>query len=159
MSAVTPRHRPRRYILIIVAGVALGAGSGCATGLNEGIGAVLGGAIAGAAASNIGEGRANVAATVAGTLIGAAIGGRIGKAIDDVDALQAEQVLETTPTGQTRQWQNPDSGAQFAMTPIETYQRGTAPCREYEMVARIDGQREVIYGTACRGPDGRWISQ
>jgi surface antigen len=42
------------------------------------------------------------------------------------------------------------------MTPTNTYDSGTGPCREYTLDATIGGKTEQIYGTACRQPDGSW---
>jgi surface antigen len=43
------------------------------------------------------------------------------------------------------------------MTPINTYDSGAGPCREYTLDAKIGGKTEQIYGTACRQADGSWL--
>lgn len=119
----------------------------------------LAGAGAGAAVgAQVGGGTGKLAAVAIGTLVGGYIGGQIGKTMDDVDRMKMNQALETQPTGQSYSWTNPDTGHDYAVTPTETYQREGSPCRDYTTEAVIDGKREVVHGTACRQPDGRWVA-
>ena len=54
-------------------------------------------------------------------------------------------------------WQNPDDHQQYTVTPVNTYQRNDERyCREYITEAHVAGERQQIYGTACRQPDGSW---
>jgi surface antigen len=116
-------------------------------------GAALGGLIAGAA----GGGGAAIAAGVIG---GALVGGLVGNMLDERDKRMAAQsqnrALETTPSGQSVTWNNPDSGHSGSVTPIRTYQSGGTYCREYQQTVTIGGKQEQSYGTACRQPDGSW---
>lgn len=52
------------------------------------------------------------------------IANQLGDAITDADALAIEResvkALETTPDGQTLRWDNPQSGASAAITPVDT---------------------------------------
>lgn len=130
---------------------------GCVT--KESSGAVIGGALGGIGGSQIGQGKGRTAAIIAGTLAGALVGGAIGRTMDQSDHVRTQQTLEQTPTGHTVAWTNPDSGSQYQVTPVKTYNTSTGPCREYSTVAIIDGRKETIYGTACRQPDGSWKSQ
>ncbi len=124
---------------------------------NQDVGTVVGGALGGLLGAQVGSGSGRVAAAVAGSIVGALIGGNIGKSMDELDRMKATQALERTPTGQTSTWQNPDSGNSYAVTPTQTYVNdGGAPCRDYTTEGWIDGNREVIKGTACRQPDGTW---
>lgn len=119
----------------------------------------LAGAGAGAAVgAQVGGGTGQLAAVAIGTLVGGYIGGQIGKTMDDVDRMKMNRALETQPTGQAYTWENPDSGTDYAVTPTETYQRDGRPCRDYTTEAVIDGKREVVHGTACRQPDGKWVA-
>jgi len=119
----------------------------------------LAGAGAGAAVgAQVGGGTGKLAAVAIGTLVGGYIGGQIGKTMDDVDRMKMNQALETQPTGQTYEWRNPDNGHKYAVTPTDTYERDSGPCRDYTTEAVIDGQREVVHGTACRQSDGRWVA-
>ena len=120
--------------------------------IGTGTGAALGGLLG----STIGGGKGQLAATAAGTLAGAMIGGSIGASMDELDLRRTNRTLENTRTGATSNWQNPDSGIQYAVTPTQTYETASGPCREYRTNATIDGHRETVYGTACRQYDGRW---
>jgi surface antigen len=117
-------------------------------------GAALGGLIAGAAGGN----SAGIAAGVIG---GGLLGGLVGNLLDDRDrrlaAEASHQALETTPSGRTVAWNNPDNGHAGTVTPVHTYQAPNgAYCREYETTITIDGRQEQGYGRACRQPDGSW---
>lgn len=119
----------------------------------------LAGAGAGAAVgAQVGGGTGQLAAVAIGTLIGGYIGGQIGKTMDDVDRMKMNRALETQPTGQAYAWENPDTGHNYQVTPTQTYQQDGSPCRDYTTEAVIDGKREVVHGTACRQPDGRWVA-
>lgn len=167
--------RSKRVIpsAILAALVAL---SGCATyqGPQEQAGMVIGGILGGVVASEVfgggggGGGRrhhtyyprqAPTAAIIAGTIAGAAIGGAIGRSMDDVDRLKTAATLETVRTGVSSTWRNPDTGAEYAVTPTKTFETASGPCREYTIDAVIGGKKEKIYGTACRQPDGSWKIQ
>jgi len=124
----------------------------------EDIGTLAGAGTGAAVGTQIGGGRGQLAAGVAGTLIGAYVGKSIGRSLDEVDRMKMERALERQPTGETYSWENPDSGAEYAVTPTRTYERDSGPCRDYTTEAIIDGQREVVHGTACRQADGRWVA-
>jgi surface antigen len=117
-------------------------------------GAATGGLIAAAA----GGGGAGIAAGVIG---GALLGGLIGNYLDtrdkEMQAKAASQAFESSPSGKTVAWQNPDNGHAGTVTPTRTYQTAQgAYCREYTQTVTIDGKKENSYGTACRQPDGSW---
>ena len=118
----------------------------------------LGGAtVGGLIAAGAGGGGAGIAAGVIG---GALLGGLVGNYLDDRDkkmaADSAHRALETTPSGQTVAWNNPDSGHSGTVTPVRTYQSAGTYCREYQQTVTIDGKPERSYGTACRQSDGSW---
>ncbi|MCC5796349.1 MAG: glycine zipper 2TM domain-containing protein [Methylophaga sp.] len=123
------------------------------------VGAGVGGVAGGVLGSNVGGGSGRTAAIIGGTLLGAMIGGHIGGEMDELDRRRARDALENSPTGYQTSWRNPDSGAQYNVTPTRTYESSTGPCREYEMDVYIDGQRDVVKGTACRNARGEWINQ
>jgi surface antigen len=118
----------------------------------------VGGAVAGA---QIGKGHGRDVGIAAGTLLGALLGSEIGKSLDRADMAYLQQTqqkaLETTPSGTTSKWSNPDSGNSGQVTPQRTYQRtdGTY-CREFQQTVTVGGNSESAYGTACRQPDGTW---
>jgi len=122
------------------------------------IGGLSGAALGGLAGSQIGKGKGSLAMAAAGALGGYMLGGSIGKSMDDTDRLNANQALETAHTGDRVTWHNPDTGSNYAVTPTNTYDTASGPCREYTTEATIDGRRETIYGTACRQADGTWQS-
>ncbi len=108
----------------------------------------------------MGDGRGRVVATAVGTLIGAIAGGSIGKRLDEADRLKTGHTLETVRTGVSSEWVNPDTGANYAVTPTRTYESDAGtPCREFTMDAEIGGKTEKVYGTACRQADGSWKMQ
>ena len=119
-------------------------------------GAVTGAVIGGVVGSTIGGGTGRTVAIVAGTVAGAVIGGKIGQKMDEADKLKAAQALESTPTGEHATWKNPDTGAQYTMTPTKTYEAANGPCRDFTVDADVDGKPEKVSGTACRQSDGSW---
>ena len=121
-------------------------------------GAALGAAGGGLIAAAAGGGAAGI---VGGVLLGGLLGGAIGNALDQRDkqmAYQAQQVaLESTRTGETGTWRNPDTGHYGSYTPTKTYETSSGQyCREYQEKVVIDGKTHSAYGTACRQPDGSW---
>jgi surface antigen len=120
-------------------------------------GAVLGGVAGGAAGTLFGKGKGKQVAIVAGTLLGAGLGGIIGASMDRTDTLSMQSALSTNnPTGQPVSWNNPNTNAQYQLTPTSTFENTQGQtCREYTTVGIINGQREEIQGTACQ-KDGQW---
>lgn len=145
----------KRHSLVLLVAVGALALSGCET-TNEQQGQVIGAVAGGLLGNQVGGGRGRTAATIAGTILGGYLGGNIGRQMDDGDRYRAGQALESTPSNQSTSWENPDSGNRYAVTPTNTYYSDSRPCREYTTEAWIDGQRETIYGTACRQSDGSW---
>lgn len=125
----------------------------------EQAGMVIGGVLGGVLGTQIGQGRGRDIAIIAGVLAGAAIGGSVGRTMDEVDRMKMAQTLEGVRTGVSSTWVNPDTGAQYAVTPTRTYETAGGPCREFTTEAVIGGKREKVYGTACRQADGSWKVQ
>jgi len=151
----------RRTIAAIVCLLAI---AGCETnqhGEKEVAGALLG-AVAGAVlGSQIGGGHGQLAATAAGTLLGAYLGSEIGKTLDKADRMHAERTaqdsLETSSSGTTSTWVNPDSGHKGSFTPANTYRSADGlDCRDFSQSVTVDGRTETADGTACRMADGSW---
>ena len=137
--------------------------SACVTdqGQKQTVGTLIGAGLGGLAGSQIGSGSGQLAAVGAGVLLGGLLGSEIGKSLDKADqaylANNAQSTLETAPIGYSSNWVNPDSGNSGSLTPTNTYATATGqPCREYQSTVTIGGQTEVVYGTACREPDGSW---
>ena len=153
--------RPTRTILasILLLSVVLSGcvGSGPKSRTGGALGAASGGLIAGAA----GAGPAGI---IGGVLLGGLVGSAIGDSLDQRDRelamQQAQLALESSPTGESRAWHNPDSGNSGTVTPTRTYQgSGGQYCREYQQTIEVGGEKQQAYGTACRQPDGSWQVQ
>jgi len=130
---------------------------GCSTApTKQDQGMIIGAIAGGILGHQVGGGSGQVLATMVGTIAGAAIGGSIGRTMDDYDRMNASAALENVRTGVPSAWVNPDTGYEYVMTPTNTYDSGTGPCREYTLDATIGGNTEQIYGTACRQADGSW---
>jgi surface antigen len=135
---------------------------GCADyGRQEQTGMVIGGALGGLLGAQAPgkHGDWRTAAIIAGTMAGAAIGGSIGRNMDEVDRMKTAQTLEAVRTGVPSTWRNPDSGAQYTVTPTRTVVTSAGPCRDYTVNAVIEGRQETVHGTACRQADGSWRTQ
>ena len=143
-----------RTSIILAAALALAA---CETPpTKEQKGTAAGAVVGGVVGSTIGGGAGRTVAIVAGTLIGGYVGKNIGKKMDEADRLKAAQALEKAPTGQVTAWRNPDSGAQYSVTPTRTYTVKGEPCRDFTMEGMVDGKPEKLQGAACRQSDGAW---
>lgn len=126
-------------------------------GVGTGIGAVAGGLLG----AQFGKGPGKLLAVGLGAVAGGLIGNAIGKNMDDTDKMMAEktsqQALESSPSGQSIAWKNPDNGHSGTITPTKTYKLDDGRyCREYTQMVNIGGQQEKAYGKACRQPDGSW---
>lgn len=130
--------------------------SGCLTNKAQQGGA--GGAAAGAL---IGQaiGR-NTEATLLGAAIGGVLGYVVGNEMDKADRAKLNDVYEYTPDHTTTEWQNPNTGNAYQVTPQRTYvdQSNHQDCREVEILSTIDGKAEKTYATACR-ENGKWVMQ
>lgn len=145
----------KQFVIVVLAAFLVGCAS---SGVKkEDVGVVTGGVVGGFIGSQIGSGAGQLAATAAGAVLGAFIGQQIGRTMDEVDRMKVQQTLETSQTGRTVQWQDPDQNATYRMTPTETYYPGGGqPCREYQFEAEVGGETQQVYGTACRQADGTW---
>ncbi len=122
----------------------------------------LTGAVGGAwVGSNVGKGKGNIAAIAAGTLLGAFLGSEVGASLDRADVAYhdrtAQTAFESSKTGISSSWSNPDSGHSGTITPTKTYQTAAGPdCREYTQTITVGNKSQEGYGTACRQQDGSW---
>ena len=131
------------------------------SGPKQQVGTLLGAAAGAVAGAQVGSGRGRLAATAVGTLLGALAGSEVGKSLDRADVLYLKQTqqkaLETTPSGTSSAWVNPDSGNSGQITPQRTYQQSSGEyCREFQQTVTVGGESQSAYGTACRQPDGTW---
>lgn len=136
-------------IAVLAIGLALAS---CAT--KQQTGGVAGATLGGAAGYGISGG--SFIGTLIGAGVGAAIGQEIGRQMDAADRRRFAYALETQPTGDPYRWQNPDTGYRYTVEPQRTYYGPSGPCREYVMIAYVDGRPEEVRGTACRQQDGTW---
>ena len=125
------------------------------------IGTVAGALGGGFLGSNVGKGKGKTVGTIAGTLLGGYLGNQIGSTLDRADMSYydrtSQSALETTATGTTSRWINPDSGNSGAVTPTRTFQTNSGQfCREFSQSIVVAGQKEEAFGTACRQADGSW---
>ena len=86
-----------------------------------------------------------------------------GGSLDRLDQIYMDRTIQETlergSVGTTRSWKNTDSGNEGWVTPKRTYKRhdGTY-CREFIQIIKVGGRTAEAYGTACRQPDGTWMS-
>jgi surface antigen len=130
------------------------------TGGGELVGTLLGAALGGLVGSKFGGGTGNKVAIGAGVVAGGYLGNKVGKSMDCQDqqyhSNTIQNALETQKVGQTSTWANPDTGHSGEITPTRTYTSEGQPCRDFTQTIHIDGEDEVIKGTACRQDDGSW---
>jgi surface antigen len=109
-------------------------------------GAAVGGLVGGAIGGN-----------ALGVLVGGVVGGAVGYAIGrEMDKQDQQRVVYAVETNQPQAWSNPDTGNQYRVTPGETHYQQGRMCRDFRVMAEVDGQPDQVDGTACRTPDGRW---
>ena len=120
-------------------------------------GAIIGALLGAATGSQFGKGNGRIAAVLTGTVIGAVIGGNVGQSMDRQDHAQVQNALETPRTGNSVNWNNPDNGNQYTVTPTRTYRTAAiGDCRDYDAWVFIGGYERKVTGTACRAPDRTW---
>jgi len=106
------------------------------------------------------------ALTFKNKISGAAIGGGagmlvgyiIGNEMNKYDQTQVSNALETTPSGYSSTWTNPDTRTQYEAIPEppREYRNGRIE-RDVTLRARMpNGEHETVYAKAYRQPDGSW---
>ncbi len=145
----------RTKIFVFLSIVTLILLTGCNPSKQD-IGTVIGAGSGAFIGSQIGGGTGQLAAVAIGALLGGYIGGSIGQDMDELDKYKTQQVLESSPTGSTVAWNNPDTDVDYSVTPTRTYESDSGPCRDYTTEAVIEGRAEIVHGTACRSDDGSW---
>lgn len=140
---------------LIPLGLAMLVLTGC-NPTKQDVGTLIGAGTGAFAGSHIGSGTGQLAAVAIGALMGGYLGGEVGRQMDELDRYKTQEALEYRPTGSTTSWNNPDTGYSYNVTPTNTYDSASGPCRDYTTEAVIDGRAEVVHGTACRQSDGTW---
>ena len=76
----------------------------------------------------------------------------------DIEILSsaAEEALENAPDGETRQWENPETGAGGALTPLSTSEEDGMRCRRLEIANEAKGKTARTEFDYCRQADGSW---
>ncbi len=139
-----------------------GQPGGGSSGINKAqMGTVLGGVGGGILGSNMGKGKGKTAATIGGALLGGMLGNSMGQSMDRADLqysnASATNALESSRTGTTSRWINPDSGNSGTITPTGTYQNPYGQyCREFSQTIVVGGKQQSSFGNACRQQDGTW---
>ena len=121
------------------------------------VGLIVGGITGGLIGAKITSKKDRAAGIIGGAILGAIVGSSIGKSMDKADHHCVGQALEHAPDSRAITWSNPDRGAEYRVTPTQTYQTSTGGyCREYQTISTVNGRPQETYGTACRQPDGAW---
>ena len=145
-----------RYAAAAMAGLLL---AGCAedSGPKETSGALIGGLAGGLLGNTIGHGNGRVAATLLGAALGAVVGGQVGRNLDDADRNYAyAAATRSFSTGREVTWENPESGHRGRFRPRRSYQGDHGLCRDFDHTIWVNGEPELIEGTACETDDGTW---
>jgi surface antigen len=133
-------------LLIVTLGVSLSAGA-CATKSATGtaVGGVSGGALGYALGGTTG--------LVIGGLVGGVVGHAVGAKMEEDDRRRAAIALEQN---RMMQWENQRTGEDYRIEPRGTRYIEGRECRDFRLLADIEGTPDEITGTACRRPDGTW---
>ncbi len=121
-------------------------------------GALVGGVAGGLLGSTIGDGRGKAAATILGASLGAIVGGTVGRELDDQDRDRAYFAAQAAlANGEPEEWENPDTGHRGRFAPKRSYYNSRRVlCRDFEHRVWIEGEPEIVEGTACQQADGSW---
>ena len=125
-------------------------------------GAAIGGAAGGALGNQFGGGIMQTMFTAGGVILGGATGYAIGRRFEPSDKAMygrtLSDALNGAGDGETRYWQNPETGLNGTIRPVRSYNRGeNQMCRDYRSAVNFDIDVSTGAGTACRQPDGQWI--
>ncbi|MBI2306618.1 MAG: glycine zipper 2TM domain-containing protein [Rhodocyclales bacterium] len=118
----------------------------------EAAGAAIGGVIGGAIGSQVGQGDGRTVAIIVGTVLGAVVGAKAARELSGADQACFGHALELAKDRQRVGWRSPESGVDYAVTPLRTYQRDGRQCRDYEFASG----RDVARQTACAMGAGEW---
>lgn len=133
--------------------------AGCAadSGPRQTSGAVIGGVAGGLLGSTIGDGNGQAAATIIGAALGAVVGSEIGRSLDERDREFAEAAADRSlRSNRVGYWKNPETGHRGQFRPRRSYQRDDDLCRDFDHTIWVDGEPELVQGTACEMADGSW---
>lgn len=123
----------------LMSGCQTKAGAGAATGATGG--AIVGGLVGGSTGA------------VAGAILGGTLGYGVGRYMDEEDKRRMAWAMEQD---RRMQWENEQTGATYQIAPTGTFYRDERECRNFSMVADVNGRPDRINGVACRNPNGSW---
>ena len=145
--------------IAVLAGAALVL-AGCAadSGPKEQGGAVIGGVAGGLLGSTIGHGNGQAAATILGAAFGAIVGAGIGRSLDDADRERAYYAAQRgLIENRVEVWENPRTRHRGRFVVVRSFRDDRAYlCRDFQHTIWVDGEPELVEGTACEFPDGSW---
>lgn len=133
--------------------------AGCSAdgGPKETTGAVIGGVAGGLLGNTIGHGNGRAAATILGAALGAVVGAQVGRNLDEQDREYAYDAADRSlRANRVEYWENRRSHHRGQFRPLRTYQREAQMCRDFEHTVWVEGEPELIEGTACEMADGSW---
>ncbi|GAB7022199.1 glycine zipper domain-containing protein [Salidesulfovibrio brasiliensis] len=140
-----------RFITLILLATLLLPGCANKAQNAAGIGALVGSTIGALTFKN------KVSGAAIGAGAGLLVGYIVGNEMDKYDRNQVSHALETTPSGRTHEWRNPDTGVHYRAEPRPAYSNHQRIERDVELTARFpDGRHETVHATAYRAEDGTW---
>ena len=159
----------KKVITLCLALLGLSLLTNCSNTTRSHIGAGLGGATTTAVCVEAGI---TDPYAVAGCAVVGAFAGANAMYKSDYDVHNAVFVdhLNTSGTGSSyTNWYNSKTGNSGIIHVTRSYMQGPLKCKEYDATVDISSSwpligignvnREVIFGTACQLPDGRWIEK
>ena len=153
--------------LVLLLGLSLVFLNNCSSNRSQ-LGAVMGGGtVAATCAQYTTEPAAIAICTMGGALAGANI--MYNSDFDVHNAVFVDH-LNTSGTGSSyTNWYNQKTGNSGIIHVTRSYMQGPFKCKEYDATIDITSSwpligiggvnREVVFGTACQLPDGRWIEK
>ena len=120
------------------------------------VGAVIGGVIGGATGAKISKRENRVISVILGTVLGAVIGNEIGKRIEKNDRGCIGHSLELAADNQTIAWQNPNTGLDYQLMPLNGFSKNGKKCRNYQLDITGDGVNESSQQAACQSSPNVW---
>ena len=154
-----------RVLIIIMASLLV---TNC-TATRSNVGATLGATTTTGACVSLGVDNPYAIATCA--VVGAFAGAEVMYNSDyDVHNAVFVDHLNTSPNGSSyTNWYNKKTGNSGIIHVSRSYLHGPFKCKDYDATVDISNQwpligiggvnREVVFGTACQLPDGRWIEK
>lgn len=121
-------------------------------------GTVVGGVAGGLLGNSVGRGAGRAFATLAGIAVGALAGSHLGHLLDERDRDAAYDAAQTAfESGKPQRWSNRRSGHRGVIEAQPPFiDANGRTCRRFTHTVRIDREKEVIRGKACRLYDGSW---